>query len=114
MIPLSVLSEGRPEGCASSFSFVSVRNANPETDRQPNGNNSTRVCDPLAIRRKHPEHWMAFLRAHFRDPVHVRFAFSVDDKTARNWWEGKFSPQGWAVEFALKSIPNAASWLRAA
>lgn len=71
-------------------------------------------CDPHAIRRKFPGQWIGFLRAHFRDHVEVAFVFSVDEKTARHWWDGVTRPQGWAVEFAHHLIPNAPQWKAAA
>ncbi len=73
----------------------------------------SRRCDPLAIRRKFPERWMGFLRAHFSGPVEVAYVFSVDPKTARHWWEGSYGPQGWAVEFAHRAVPGARTFLEA-
>lgn len=75
---------------------------------------SARRCDPHAIRRKFPAKWMGFLRAHFRDAVEVAYFFSVDAKTARLWWEGSTGPQGWAVDFAHRTFPNARQWMEAA
>lgn len=75
---------------------------------------SGRQCDPHAIRRKFPHQWSGFLRAHFRDAVEVAYVFSVDEKTARLWWNGTNAPQGWAVEFAHRAFPNAAKWMAAA
>jgi hypothetical protein len=74
----------------------------------------SRRCDPHAIRRKFPEKWSGFLRAHFRDHVEVAYVFSVDAKTARHWWEGSYGPQGWAVDFAHRQFPNARQWMDAA
>lgn len=65
-------------------------------------------------RASFPARWMAFVRAHFQDATHVQFFFSVDEKTARNWWEGKVGPQGWVVGKAVDEIPSALEWLRAA
>jgi hypothetical protein len=110
----AVLSDRAEPRGASVFLFNSVRNPNTAPHRCGIGNNSGVKCDPYAIRRKHPEHWMAFLHAHFPDVLTVRWTFGVDDQTARNWWHGKVQPQGWAVEFAIKAIPNAAQWLEAA
>lgn len=63
----------------------------------------SRRCDPHVIRRKFPEKWSGFLRAHFRNTVEVAYVFSVDAKTARHWWEGSYGPQGWAVDSSLHS-----------
>lgn len=73
-----------------------------------------RACDPRAFRRAYPDRWMNFMRAHFCNALHAAVFFDVDEKTARLWWEGVNSPQGWAVEFAIRSIPAAAEWLDAA
>lgn len=75
---------------------------------------SGRRCDPHAIRRKFPAKWSGFLRAHFRDAVEVAYVFSVDAKTARLRWEGSTGPQGWAVDFAHRTIPTARIWMEAA
>ena len=73
-----------------------------------------RPCDPRQFRAAFPRRWMAFLRAHFQSTVHVAAFFDTDEKTARLWWEGCNAPQGWAVDFAIQSIPSAVEWLRAA
>lgn len=73
-----------------------------------------RACDPLAFYRAFPDRWMAFLHAHFRDPIHVAFVFGVSDKAARKWWEGVGGPQGDKVGLALVIVPEAAAMLLAA
>jgi hypothetical protein len=108
-----LLDRAEPRG-ASAFLFASVRNPNTAPDRSGIGNNSGIKCDPYAIRRKHPEHWRDFLHAHFPDVMAVKWTFSVDYATAKHWWNGTGAAQGWAVEFAIKAIPNAAQWLEAA
>ena len=75
---------------------------------------SGRPCDPLRFRALYPDRWSAFLRAHFQSATHVSVFFEVDNRCARNWWEGTSGPQGWAVEFAIRSLPAAAQYLRAA
>jgi hypothetical protein len=72
---------------------------------------SGRPCDPLAFRRCYPDRWSGFLRAHFRGPLEVALFFSVDERTARQWWEGTTGPQGWAPTFAVAAIPGAARFL---
>jgi hypothetical protein len=57
---------------------------------------------------------MAFLRAHFQSPLHAAVFFDVDEKAARNWWEGVTGPMGWVVEYAVLNIPGAKTWLDAA
>jgi hypothetical protein len=75
---------------------------------------SGRPCDPREFRAQFPCKWQGFLRAHFQSHLHAAVFFSVEEKTARLWWEGTNAPQGWAVDYAIQSIPSAASWLRAA
>lgn len=99
---------------ASSLSFASCRNISTGAADGSSGIYSGRPCDPHAIRRKFPEKWSGFLRAHFRDAVEVAYVFSVDAKTARLWWEGSTGPQGWAVDFAHRTFPNARKWMEAA
>ena len=73
-----------------------------------------RPCDPRALRAAFPERWGRFVRAHFRNPLEVAVFFDVDEKTGRLWWEGSHGPQGWVVDFAIRSIPDAQHWLDAA
>lgn len=75
---------------------------------------SGRPCDPRRFRALYPDRWSAFLRANFHNATHVAAFFDIDDRCARNWLEGVTGPQGWAVEFAIRSIPGAAQHLRAA
>jgi hypothetical protein len=58
-----------------------------------------------------PDVWMRFLHMHFRDHIHVAFMFSVNERTARNWWEGVGAPRPEAALIAVKHIPGAASFL---
>ena len=71
-------------------------------------------CDPKRFRARYPDRWRSFLRAHFMNPTHVQFFFDVDAKTAIHWWEGTHSPQAWALDFAVVTIPTAKAWLEAA
>jgi hypothetical protein len=54
-----------------------------------------------------PDRWASFLRAHFRDSRHVAYAFSVDDKTARNWLAGITAPRAEAALMAVSTYPDA-------
>lgn len=112
---LSGTSELRGQGGSASSSpvdpFTKVNKQQPE---QSAGIFSGVRCDPLAIRRKFPDRWSAFLRSHFRDHVEVAYVFSVDEKTARHWWAGTTGPQGWAVDFAHRAFPEAREWVEAA
>jgi hypothetical protein len=54
---------------------------------------SGRRFDMDAMRRQTPLRWMQFLRAHFDSPRTVSAMFDVDDRTSRNWWNGKHEPR---------------------
>lgn len=79
--------------------------------RAPSGDYSGKRFDIWGLRRKFPERWRGFLRAHFQNPVHVAFFFSVDEKTARNWWEGTGSPRVEYVLVAIEHVPGARQML---
>ena len=70
--------------------------------------------DPRRYRALYPDLWHSFLRAHFRDHLHVAYWFGVSERTGRDWWEGITTSQGWAVAYAIETIPTAAAYLRAA
>lgn len=55
--------------------------------------NFSRRFDMDGMRRQTPQRWMQFLRAHFPDHLTVAVVFDVDEKTARNWWNGKHEPR---------------------
>ena len=58
-----------------------------------------------------PDRWASFLKAHFRDHIHVAFVFGVSERTARNWWEGVSAPRAEFALAACKHIPGAAEYL---
>ena len=51
-------------------------------------------ADPYAFARQFPDRWMAFLHAHYRDPVHVAYELGVTEKGAQKWWHGVGGPKG--------------------
>jgi len=69
---------------------------------------SGRPFDVYAFRRVLPDQWRNLMRAHFTSAVHVAYVFSVDEKTARNWWDGIGSPRAEFALAAVKHIPGAA------
>ena len=73
-----------------------------------------RVFDPIEARRAFPALWSAWLRSQFPSHLVVAVVFSVNEKTARLWWEGVNAPQGWAVSMARDSYASAAEMLRVA
>jgi hypothetical protein len=54
-----------------------------------------------------PDQWSQLIRRHFRSTVEVAFFFSVDEKAARNWWNGTTGPSGHAVAIAVRYLPGA-------
>lgn len=70
--------------------------------------------DPRRYRALYPDKWHTFLHSHFRDSLHVGFFFGVSERTARDWWEGVTTSQGWAVAYAIDTIPDAAACLKVA
>lgn len=66
------------------------------------------------FRRTFPGKWADFLRAHFRDSRHVAYAFSVDDKTARNWLAGITAPRAEVALYAVSTHPGALAELMGA
>lgn len=81
-----------------------------EASGKPAGNSP----DPRRYRALYPDRWHNFLHAHFRDAQQVGYFFGVSERTARDWWEGVTRSQGWAVAYAIETIPTAAQFLRAA
>ena len=77
---------------------------------KPSGNSP----DPRRYRALYPDKWFAFLHQHFRDHLHVAFSFGVSERTGRDWWEGKTGPQGWAVAYAIETIPGAETFFKVA
>lgn len=71
-------------------------------------------ADPMAYRRKFRDQWGEFLRANFHNHLHVAVFFSIDEKTARMWWNFATEPKGWAVSYARDQIPGARAALAVA
>jgi hypothetical protein len=65
------------------------------------------AVDLDGMRRQFPARWAAFLRAHFQGPLHVAMVFSVDERAARNWWEGVTAPRAEAAIAAVAAYPQA-------
>lgn len=67
--------------------------------------------DVWTLKRVVPDRWSAFLHKAFTSHVHVAYIFSVDEKTARNWWEGIGAPRAEYVLAAINGIEGAAEAL---
>ena len=66
---------------------------------------SGRRVDLDGMRRRTPGRWSEFIRAHFADPVAVAYFFNVDEKSARNWWNGRNEPRLSAFSAMLQHMP---------
>lgn len=73
-----------------------------------------RKFDPLRYRAIYPDRWFQFLHSYFRSLNEVQYAFSVSERTARDWWEGKTTGQAWAVNYARDCLPGAEQLLKVA
>ncbi len=75
-----------------------------------------RPIDLHRFRAVFPDRWSAFIRAHFQSTAHVAYFFGVDDKCARNWWNGTSGPSGAFVAAVCAQYPQAAAilWREAA
>ena len=62
-----------------------------------------------AYRRHFIDLWTRFLRENFTSTSHVAVVVSVDESTARSWWNGITAPSGFAVAIAFKEYPAEAT-----
>jgi hypothetical protein len=65
-------------------------------------------ADVWGIKRTSPSRWAEFLRAHFRDSVHVAFTFGVSERTARDWLNEISTPRMPHVVLAFAAEPVSA------
>lgn len=103
-----------PTGCFTTDPPVSFGGFAEDPPGNLSGLLAGRRCDHRRFRALYPDRWSSFIRAHFQSSLHVAVFFDVDEKTARHWWEGTNTPQGWVVDFAVQNIPGAKQWLEAA
>lgn len=93
------------DACSSSGG-VSVNHApkslTPATRRE------IRVMNAVALRRSFPGLWAEYLRANFASAYAVHRAFpGLDEKTCRDWWNGKSAPSGCFVAAVVAADPSA-------
>jgi hypothetical protein len=63
---------------------------------------------PVALRRSFPSLWAEYLRANFASARAVSRAFpGLDEKTCRDWWNGKRAPSGSFVAAVVARDPRA-------
>jgi hypothetical protein len=86
-------------------------NAFSHLDRLPadpsSGTFTGKPFDLHRYRALFPDQWSQLIHRHFSSTVEVAYFFSVDEKTARNWWEGVTGPSGHAVAIAIRCLPDA-------
>lgn len=75
--------------------------------RVSSGDCAGKPFDLGRFRAVFPDQWSELIRRSFRNPVEVAYFFSVDEKTARNWFEGTTGPSGHAVAIAVRYLPGA-------
>ena len=64
--------------------------------------------DPHAVQREFPMRWQAYIRANFRNLLHVQQVFGVSETAARKWWNGKGGVNGSYTAIAMREHPVAA------
>lgn len=80
---------------------------NDET-AQPATRREIRVMNAVALRRSFPGLWAEYLRENFASAYAVHRAFpGLDEKTCRDWWNGKSAPSGCFVAAVVAADPNA-------
>ena len=85
------------------------------SDREASSEKFFRPFDMHGYRRRFPDLWAGFLRAHFNGNANLIAAmFSVTERTAQNWLNGVGSPRPEFVMKAVKHIPAASVLLEAA
>jgi hypothetical protein len=67
-----------------------------------------RPIDLAGMKRRLPGQWSSFIRAHFRSSTEVGYFFGVDEKTARNWFNGTSEPRMSAFAALMKRCPQPA------
>lgn len=92
---------------SSGFSFASCRKVNTD-DPELSPRKEIRVMNAVALRRSFPALWASYLRANFASAYAVHKAFpGLDEKTCRDWWNGKRDPSGSFVAAVVARDPNA-------
>ena len=81
---------------------------------KPNTDTHAKSCGDIShpvdmhgLRRALPHRWADFCQRHFRNSVEVAAFFDTDEKTARNWLEGKHAPSSAFTLRAVAAFPDA-------
>lgn len=94
------------DGAAWGFSSVRA-NVNAPKPIEPT-RREIRVMNAVALRRSFPGLWAEYLRANFASAYAVHRAFpGLDEKTCRDWWNGKSAPSGCFVAAVVAADPDA-------
>lgn len=70
-----------------------------------------RRANPLGHYSLFPDRWRALLRREFLDAREVAGCFKVSEKAAEKWWGGIGGPNGAKLDYALRELPGAHSFL---
>lgn len=89
------------------FMSLPDRHAGTERTAKEDGDCSARPFDIHGLRRSCPIQWGKLCRIHFRNADDVARFFNTDEKTGRNWFEGKHAPSAAFVIHAVASFPDA-------
>jgi hypothetical protein len=107
----AVLSADRLSGSASacpSRLHIRVVEEVKNEPAQPETRREIRVMNAVALRRSFPGLWAEYLRENFASAYAVHRAFpGLDEKTCRDWWNGKSAPSGVFVAVVVKADPRA-------
>lgn len=69
---------------------------------------SVPAYDPHQVHREFPDRWQAYIRANYRNLMHVQQVFGVSERTSRKWWNGETGANGGHVAMAVNEHPVAA------
>jgi len=73
------------------------------------GKVSDPIMDPYQAKRCAPLLWAHWCRANYRTSAALAHAFNVDDRTARNWRNGRNEP---GISVLLAVMPGAREFLK--
>jgi len=65
--------------------------------------------NPHDVHKSFPARWCVYIKANFRNLLHVQQVFAVSERTARKWWNGEGGANGGYVAIAVREHPVAAT-----
>lgn len=67
-----------------------------------------KALDPHKMAIEYPIRWKIYCREHYDYHTDLIPVFQIDEKTARNWWDGKGSPRSDKTSIAVNRHPETA------